>query len=225
MKTTAILMAALLGLSLLAGCADTPDISDPADSSPLTTTATAAGNTIDADASTTGTAPSAGQTSAEQSSAEQAVTTASNHNTTATTPVSGPVSNTGGGGLTTNTTTANSSTAAAVTTTTTARRVELPSPGYDPDGKGRIQLGEVTLAGNTLTIVVKNVSKNWATDESTGFTYACYDAAGKELAKGTLYVGAVGAGKQQTCQLDIPAAATKVALTGFTAGYWTEWKK
>ncbi|MBQ8683832.1 MAG: hypothetical protein IJ518_04895 [Clostridia bacterium] len=220
MKTTAILMAALLGLSLLAGCADTPAVSDPADSSPLTTTATAAGNTIDTDASTTGTAPSVGQ-----ATAEQAVTTASNHNTTATTPVSGPVSNTGGGGLTTNTTTANSSTSAAVTTTTTARRVELPSPGYDPDGKGRIQLGEVTLAGNTLTIVVKNVSKNWATDESTSFTYACYDAAGKELAKGTLYVGAVGAGKQQTCQLDIPTVATKVALTGFTAGYWTEWKK
>ena len=233
MRKAALFLACLLCFTHLAGCTATPVVSDlPADTTGVTSTTAEESPAGTAGSSTAGVTE--GMTASGTSSAilpSSGQTTTGGTGTTAASAPAGTTATaaqTGHVGTTASTATANpTSTTATVqpVTTTTVRTVTLPTPGYDPDGKNRIRLGEVTLEGSTVTMVVKNTSTAWVTDEDTFFDYVCYDAAGKELLRGTIYCGAISTGKQRTCLFTIPVDIAKVELTGFTTTYWTEWKK
>ncbi len=122
----------------------------------------------------------------------------------------------------------------SVTATTTTTRptqqtlvhtVSLPSPGYDPDGKGRIRLGDVNLADTTLRLTVENVSAVWTTDETSYFEVSCYAQDGKVLLQERLYFGAVKPRSEKSGEMTIPSGTVRVELTDFYTEYWSEWKK
>ncbi len=126
-------------------------------------------------------------------------------------------------------------TAKTTTTTTVASaeqtkvgKVSLPATGYDPDGKGRIQIGEVSYDKPMVTIEVKNVTTKWMTEETDYLEYTCYDKKGNKLTSkdavfGKLYIGALRAGKSVTKSFSVPNGTVRVEITGYKLTYWTEW--
>ena len=136
---------------------------------------------------------------------------------------------------TTITTTTTAATTVTTTVTTVAPpqqqeqdHVSLPATGYDPDGKGRLKMGEVTLRGQTVYMEVCNVSSNWMTEETAYYQYTCYDKDGKVLsladeAFGYVYLGQLRAGRSKTFTFTIPQGTRRVEITGYHITYWTEW--
>ena len=234
MRKVPLFLLCLLCFSLLAGCTAAPGVSDlPADSAPVATTdgVSVPAATTDPVVTTAGEVAT-GTSDATKSSASQ-TTTAHGVGTTATSAPTGMTTVAVTTGDSTGTSIAAGEPLGATTvtghpvtsTTAATQKVLLPQAGHDADGKGRILLESATLEGNTVTLVFKNHSTSWVTDEDSYFTYVCTDATGKELLRDTLYCGAISAGKQRTCQLALPAATARLELVDFTTTYWTEWKK
>lgn len=214
MKPTAFLAAVLLTLSLLTGCTAEPAASAPSPPDPTATTSTAVATTSGSDAATT--------------TAEFGVSTA----TTTSVWELDPLDTTGSLRVTTTRKTTATTVAAATGTQTaqkpvptTARTISLPAVGSDLDGKGRIQIAAAALERDTVVLTLRNVTSMWTTDEETYLDYVCYDAAGRELGRDSLYCGAIGAGKQRACRFTVSPQTAKVMVVKFTTTYWTEWKK
>ena len=133
-------------------------------------------------------------------------------------------------GTTTTTTqkTTKATTTVAEPEQTKVGKVSLPSPGYDPDGKGRIVIGEVSYTKPMVSIEIKNVTTKWMTEETNYLEYTCYDKKGNVLTLndelfGKIYMGALRAGKSVTKTFAIPTGTTRVEITGYSITYWTEW--
>lgn len=102
--------------------------------------------------------------------------------------------------------------------------VTLPAVGYDPDGKGRIQLAEVHREGGTVYATFENKSKSWETDETSTISYTCTDAEGNVLLNGSFYLGYVKCGKTTTGAITLPEGTAAIAFTGCDISYWGVWK-
>lgn len=212
MKPTAFLATVLLTLSLLTGCTAEPAASAPSAPDPTVPTSTAVAATSGSGAATT--------------IAESGVSAT----TTTTVWELDPLDTTGSLRVTTTRKTTATTAATGTQTTqksahTTARTISLPAVGSDLDGKGRIQIAAAALEGDTVVLTLRNVTSMWTTDEETYLDYVCYDAAGRELGRDSLYCGAIGAGKQRACRFTVSPQTAKVMVVKFTTTYWTEWKK
>lgn len=206
-----------------------------------TTTTTADGSTTsntknesatEGVASTT-TTSSAGHSTGESaaSSSAQSSATASGA-TSATSTAATPSQNefNGGDWFEDDATTVTTTTATTVASAeqTKVGKVSLPATGYDPDGKGRIQIGAVSYDKPMVTIEVKNVTTKWMTEETDYLEYTCYDKKGNKLTSkdaifGKLYIGALRAGKSVTKTFSVPNGTVRVEITGYKLTYWTEW--
>lgn len=128
--------------------------------------------------------------------------------------------------VTTTTTTESTSTTESTTSTTkptqqdAANTVSLPAEGYTPDN--RIKLGEVTLSGNTVSMIIRNISAVWESEEGQSyFEYTCYDKNNRKLSVGKIEFGYIQAKGSKLCTFEIPENTVKVELTDFKAEYWS----
>ncbi len=129
---------------------------------------------------------------------------------------------------TTTTTSTTTTTATTVTTTTTAPPAEqtingivLPASGHIADR--RIKIGQVSLNGNEVSIVVRNTSSIWQSEDSKSyFKYVCYDKDDKPLESGKISFGYIPVLSEKTCKLTLPAGTAKLKLTDFKAEYWSK---
>lgn len=123
--------------------------------------------------------------------------------------------------------TSTTTTTTTTTTGTTTRPPEsdtpdviLPEEGYTPDG--RIKLGAVSLSGHTVTMVIRNVSSVWESEDGKSyFEYTCYDENDDVLLTNTLAFGYIPVKSSRTFTFDIPENTVKVVLTDFSAEYWS----
>lgn len=128
---------------------------------------------------------------------------------------------------TTTTTTTTTSTTTSTTASTTrptqqevADAISLPAEGYTPDN--RIKLGKVTLQGNTVTMIIRNISAVWEPEEGKSyFEYTCYDKNNFKLTVGRIDFGFIPVKTSKTCNFEIPEGTVKVVLTDFRAEYWS----
>lgn len=128
----------------------------------------------------------------------------------------------------TTTTATTSSTVSSTTSSTTrpaqqetAGSVSLPAEGYSPDN--RIKLGKVTLQGNTVTMVIRNISKVWESEEGKSyFEYTCYNKNNEILKVDKIEFGYIPVKSQKICTFEIPENTVKVVLTDFEAEYWSK---
>ncbi len=129
---------------------------------------------------------------------------------------------------TTESTSASSSTSSTLSTTSTTKptqqdisnAVSLPAEGYTPDN--RIKLGEVTLADDLVTMVIKNISAVWESEDGKSyFEYTCYDKNNHKLEVGKIEFGYIPAKGQKICSFVIPENTVKVELTDFQVEYWS----
>ncbi len=128
---------------------------------------------------------------------------------------------------TTSTTSTTSSTTVSTTSTTkptqqeVADSISLPAEGYSPDN--RIKLGTVSLSGNTVTMVIKNNSAVWETEDGKSyFEYTCYDKRNAILSVGKIDFGYIPVKSSKTCSFEIPENTVMVVLTDFKAEYWSK---
>ncbi len=98
--------------------------------------------------------------------------------------------------------------------------VSLPAEGYTPDN--RIKLGEVTLSGNTVSMVIRNITAVWESEDGKSyFEYTCFDKNNRKLSVGKIEFGYIQAKSSKLCTFDIPEGTVKVELTDFQVEYWT----
>lgn len=102
--------------------------------------------------------------------------------------------------------------------------ITLPTAGYDPDDKGRIQLAACSTDGETVSFTFKNLSKTWVTEEISTIAYVCAAADGTTLASGDLLLGYVKCGATVTRTLTLPEGTAAVTFTGCSIPYWSTWK-
>ena len=116
----------------------------------------------------------------------------------------------------------------AVTTSTTkptqqdvVSEISLPAEGYTPDN--RIQIGQVSLTVNVVTMEIKNISSKWeSNDGDSYFEYTCYNKNNLVLEVGKIEFGYIAAKSNKVCTFTIPDGTTRVALTDFHAEYWSK---
>lgn len=101
--------------------------------------------------------------------------------------------------------------------------LRLPAVGYDPDGKGRIQLTARETDGKTATFTFKNLSKTWVTEEVSAITYVCTAADGTVLETDSLLLGYVKCGATVTRTLSLPDGTAAVTFTTCNIPYWSVW--
>lgn len=136
------------------------------------------------------------------------------------------------------TTTTTTTTTTAAPTTTIAppvqeeiNNVKVPAAGYDMDGKKRIVLkaSEVKkvngkqVAYFTFANVSKDNGREWIIPEYSKIEYACYDKSGKQIATGTITLGALDYGKSTTREVSLPAGTAELKFTSHNLEYWTPW--
>lgn len=127
-------------------------------------------------------------------------------------------------------TSATSATSAKSTTSTTAttrpaqqeeaKGIRLPAEGYSPDGK--IQIGTVSLTGNTVSMEIKNITTKYQTNQDDYFEYTCYDENDKVLKTDKIYFGRILKKQSRVCTFTIPDNTASVALTDLKVEYWTD---
>ena len=131
--------------------------------------------------------------------------------------------------VTTPTTTTTTTTASATTTTTNTTKpthqevadsISLPAEGYTPDN--RIKLGAVSLQGQTVTMVIRNISAVWQPEDGKSyFEYTCYDKNNGKLSVGKIEFGFIPVKSSKICTFEIPKNTVKVLLTDFQVEYWS----
>ena len=143
-------------------------------------------------------------TAAVSSSTTHAAATTEAQQTTATTAA------TGNGGTTTR-----------PTQQQVVGAVSLPAEGYSPDN--RIQIGEVSLIANVVTMEIKNVSSKWETaDEVSYFEYTCYNKNNIILGAGKIEFGFIPVNSSKVCTFTIPDNTAEVLFTKYKAEYWSK---
>ncbi len=108
------------------------------------------------------------------------------------------------------------------TTVTTSKKGEKVYPKEGDDIDGRLQLGTVTVKGNKITMVVKNTTKGWETNQDSLLTYTCYNNKGKKLAEVEVPIGRIHKQEQTTVEFEIPKDTMQVLLTDTKIEYWTD---
>lgn len=106
--------------------------------------------------------------------------------------------------------------------------VELPAIGSDIDvtkQRNRIRVSAATIEDRTVSLTFQNYTTNWITEETDSVKWTAYDAAGKSIKTGTIYIGCIDTKKNKikTFTFDVPDATAKVAITSSNITYWTEW--
>ena len=107
---------------------------------------------------------------------------------------------------------------------TSALKLQLPAIGYDPDGKGRINVKNTSVSGYTVSIELENVSTKWMTEETTMMECTCYNEDGGVEKKEQISVGAIEVEKNKVFYLQITENTTEVKITDFKTTYWSQWK-
>ena len=125
----------------------------------------------------------------------------------------------------------NSNAGKPATTTTTPVKEEsgilLPAEGSKPlpetdQGYQWLELGRSSHSNGVASIVVKNASKGWETEQTKSFiSYACYDKDGKVLKEDKANFGRVNPGESVTVQITMPSGTVKLAVTGAETEFWT----
>ena len=107
--------------------------------------------------------------------------------------------------------------------------VELPSVGYDIDGKERIIVDAIAQDGYIVTVTLHNYSDKWMTEETSCVAYTCTDAEGNELTIpgdkyfGVLYLGMLEVGDVCTYTITLPEGTAKLEFGDFDIIYWSQW--
>ena len=105
--------------------------------------------------------------------------------------------------------------------------VNMPTAGYDLDGKQRIEVIASEIKDGKAYFTFANVSKDngreWIIPEYSTISYACYDANGVQLSSGTLTLGALEYGDSVTRSIALPAGVARIAFTDSYLEYWTPW--
>ena len=114
-----------------------------------------------------------------------------------------------------------------------ATPVTLPAIGSDIDvtkKKNRIRVSAATHTVNDegvreVSLTFRNYTTNWITEETDYVKWTAYDAAGKSLKTGTIYIGCIDTKKNKvkTFTFEVPDATAEVKLTSSKIVYWTEW--
>lgn len=110
-------------------------------------------------------------------------------------------------------------------------KVDMPSAGYDVDGKSRIMVSSSDLrvvngnieASFTFVNVSKDYGREWIIPEYSEIDYACYDADGAQVSTGTLMLGALEYRDAVTCKITLLEGAVRVVFTDHNLEYWTPW--
>lgn len=102
--------------------------------------------------------------------------------------------------------------------------VQLPEIGYDPDGKGRIELIDASLAYGTFSFTFRNNSSVWLTDEASTIAYRCTNADGQVVASGNMLLGHIACNSTRVCTLPLPEGTAAIRFTGRSITYWSDWK-
>lgn len=133
-------------------------------------------------------------------------------------------------GSTAGTTTSNQ-TPATTPTTTPMKEVDgilLPAEGSKPlpetdPGYKWLELGKSSHSNGVASLVVKNTSKGWETEQEKSFlSYVCYDKNDKELKRDKVNFGRIRAGESATAQITMPAGTAKLAIYGAETEFWTQ---
>ena len=106
--------------------------------------------------------------------------------------------------------------------------VELPAIGTDIDvtkKKNRIRVFKAEIVDRTVSLTFQNYTTNWITEETDYVKWTAYDAAGKSLKTGTIYIGCIDTKKNKikTYTFEVPDDTAEVRLTSSKITYWTEW--
>lgn len=135
-------------------------------------------------------------------------------------------------GSTAGTTVPGKTPATPTTTTTTPVKEEsgllLPAEGSKPlpetdPGYKWLELGKSSHSNGVASLVVKNTSKGWETEQEKSFlSYACYDKNGKELKQDKVNFGRIHAGESATVQITLPTGTAKLVITGAETEFWTQ---
>lgn len=122
------------------------------------------------------------------------------------------------------------STAPEPTTTTPVKEEDgilLPAEGAkilpeSHNGYKWLELGKSTHSGSEASIVLKNVSTGWETEQSKSFVYyACYDKNDKALGEGKVNFGRINPGESKTVKIAMPAGTAKLVITKAETEFWS----
>ena len=98
----------------------------------------------------------------------------------------------------------------------------FPSAGDALDAN--LQLGEVTvdLDARTGTMVVKNISRGWETEQNSYLLFSCYNVNGGSLGSIRVNIGRIHAGGQSApLAFTMPAGTARMEFSLCKAEYWT----
>lgn len=114
----------------------------------------------------------------------------------------------------------------AVVLPTIGDGIDVKYKTSNPDKWKRIRVEDAVIVDRTVTLTFKNYTTNWITEETDYVKYRCYDAAGKKISDGTIYIGCIDTKKNKikSFTFDVPDNTAKVSILSTTKiTYWTEW--
>ncbi len=127
---------------------------------------------------------------------------------------------------TTETTTAapttSSTTEATTTTATTAPAVDervFPQAGDKPHEY--LEFIEVSVEGNNVTLVIKNVTSRFESNQYDYMSFICYDKEGIELGRVEMNSGRIMPGASVTKTFSIPDGTHQVVFEKYEGEFWT----
>lgn len=117
--------------------------------------------------------------------------------------------------------------------------VTLPAVGSDIDvvnKRNRIRVYNASIVDRTVTLIFRNYTSNWITEETNWVAFTCYDADGnvipcydpeteKEQEQVKIYIGVIDTkkNKSKSFTFDVPDNTAEVRLVNSKIVYWTEW--
>ena len=238
-KYIALLLCAVLLVSVTACGKDTPKGADntPSTTQSTVTTTAGEGSTTSVNSSATTTTTTAGTNVPPSTGGTAGSTGTGTPSASTTAPTKTPSSSATGSQPATGGSKPSSSTSAPTTGTTrpvvTEPDVVLPAIGSDIDvtkQKDRIRVSAASYEKNsdgsfTVSLTFKNHSI-WITEETDWVEYTCYDKDGNVAQNATkLSIGCIDTKKnvQRTYTFTVPANTAEVRITRSKIVYWTEW--
>ena len=106
--------------------------------------------------------------------------------------------------------------------------VELPSAGYDLDGRGYIFVDAISQNGYEVSVTFANHTDKWQTEETSYVEYICTDAEGNVLTLdnkyyGLLSFGVLEPGESLTMTLTLPEGTTKLEFGASRIIIWSQY--
>lgn len=123
---------------------------------------------------------------------------------------------------TVNATMVTTTTAQPTTTTTVAAGIKVyPKVGDQPHKY--LELTEVDISGNSGTMVIRNTTAGWESEQSSYLVYACYDKNGKSIGDVQINIGRIHAGeKSDVLEFTLPDGTYSMVFKESKVEFWTD---